>query len=283
MFVWIKVKCTMIKDLDELKNHFVWRRAFRSSERSVVRADVIEAFGMSPTSASNLLTSVAENSNGLLKRNGNKVISESWARPPAWADENDLMDALDRNKNDFSQTGLRSNELPVNYSAWSLSLPAEPGALTTVVQAITRKHSVYVEYVGLKMGDKAKFRRVYPLGLERMGDQWRLVAHDLEHGDFALRTFVLSRITKASVDSNKLPRTFIPGNAVDSQKLIDIEWNLLLNEDQKKALRNEFGVNSQGVVKLNGRDVHEFLVRFGARKVSENVAWPLLRREKKTD
>ena len=96
----------------------------------------------------------------------------------ALADEADLMDALDHGRTGFAQTGLRYAELPVNFSSWSSSLPTGPGALTTIVQACSRKRTAFIRYVGLKAGDVARFRRVYPIALERMGDQWRLVAHD---------------------------------------------------------------------------------------------------------
>ena len=268
----------MSNEADE-KLFFVGRMAFRSPARAVVRAEVIEAFGISKTAASTLLNAAVGSSGGQLQRDGNKVIAPAWAKPPHWADEADLMDSLDHGRISFAQTGLRYAELPVNFSTWSSSLPSGPGALTVIVQAFTGKRAAYVRYVGLKAGDVARFRRVYPIALERMGDQWRLVAHDLEVDEFPLRTFVLSRITEASADVGKLPRAFIPSSPVDFKQAVAIDWDLRLNHDQKQALRSELGIDSKGVAHLNSRDVHEFLVRFGGRSVGADIVWPPMRKK----
>ena len=267
----------MINETDE-KRLFVWRRAFRSPLRIVVRAEVIEAFGISKTAASSLLNSVVGSSHGLLLREGNKVIAPTWARPPNWADETDLMNSLDQNRTTFAQTGLKFSELPVSFSSWSSSLPSVPGAMTTIVEAFVNKCSVHIQYVGLKAGDIARFRRVFPVALERMGDQWRLAAHDLESDGFPLKIFVLSRITGASQNREKLPRGFIPSSPIDFKQSVVIDWDLRLNADQKNALRNELGIDSKGVVTINNRDVHEFLIRFGGRNVSNDIVWPPLKK-----
>lgn len=264
-------------DHHQIRSHFVWRRAFRAAPRSVVRADVVEAFGCSNTAASTLLTSVVNAAGGQLQREGNKVIAPVWAKPPHWADEVDLMEALDQGRISFAETGLRGSELPVNISSWSSNLPSAPGAMTIIVEAITRKRSAYIQYVGLKEGDTARFRRVYPVVLERMGDQWRLVAHDLAGTDFPLKIFVLSRITGASVDPEKLPRGFLASSPIDFKTSVAVDWDLRLNDDQKQALRSELGIDSKGMVQINTRDLHEFLVRFGGRTVAENIVWPPLR------
>lgn len=261
------------------KLFFVWRRAFRSPGRLVVRAEVIEAFGISKTAASTLLNAAVGSSGGLLQRDGNKVIAPAWAKPAHWADEADLMDALDHGRISFAQTGLRYAELPVNFSTWSSSLPTGPGALTTIVQACTHKRPTFIRYVGMKSGDTARFRRVFPIALERMGDQWRLVANDLEVEKFPLRIFVLSRITDATPDVGKLPRAFIPSSPVDFKQAVLIDWDLRLNQDQKQALRSELGIDSKGVAHLNSRDVHEFLVRFGGRTVGTDIVWPPMRKK----
>ena len=268
-------------DSKNAREQFIWRRAFRSPSRSVVRAEVIEAFGVSKTAASTLLNLAVDGANDLLRRDGNKVCAPPWAIAPHWADEADLMDSLDSGRVGFAETGLRAAELPVNLSNWSSSLPAAPGALTTIVEACTRKHSVYIRYVGLKAGDTSRFRRVFPVALERMGDQWRLVAHDLEAEGLPLRIFVLARITGASPDPTKLPRGFIPSSPVDFKQAVVVDWDLRLNEDQRQALRSELGIESSGVANLNSRDVHEFLIRFGGRTVSAGVVWPPLRHKPK--
>lgn len=261
----------------EIKRHFIWRRAFRSALRSVVRADLIEAFGCSNTAASTLLTSVVNAAGEQLQRDGNKVIAPVWAKPPHWADEVDLMESLDHGRTSFAETGLRASELPVNISSWSSNLPSVPGAMTIIVEALTRKRSTYIQYVGLKAGDTARFRRVYPIVLERMGDQWRLVAHDLEVAECPLKIFVLSRITGASADPVKPPRDFLPSSHIDYKTSVAVDWDLRLNEDQKQALRSELGIDRKGMVQINSRDLHEFLIRFGGRTVSENIVWPPLR------
>lgn len=257
---------------------FVWRRAFRSPLRTVVRAEVMEALGISKTAASTLLSDTVVASAGLLVREGYKVLAPVWSVTPVWIDETDLMESLDCGRTSFSQTGLRACELPINLSRWSSNLPAVPGALTTIVQACSRKRPVFIRYVGLRAGSRARFRRIFPLVLERMGDQWRLVAHDLEVEDFPLRVFVLSRITGANTDSSKLPRGFLAASPIDFKKPVNVDWDLRLTADQIEALRNELGVDSHGKVSLNSRDEHEFLIRFGGQVVGPTIVWPPLRR-----
>jgi hypothetical protein len=271
-----------MRTVNDEKERFVWRRAFRSPTRSVVRAEVIDALGVSKTAASTLLNLAVDGSTGLLQREGNKVCAPPWAEAPHWADEADLMECLDRGRVAFAETGLRAAELPVSFSTWSSSLPAVPGALTTIVGACTHKHSVFIRYVGLRAGDKARFRRSFPVALERMGGQWRLVAHDLDAEDFPLRTYVLSRITGASPDPARLPRGFIPSSPVDFKQTLVVDWDLRLNEDQKQALRCELGIGATGATTLNSRDIHEFLIRFGGQAVAANVVWPPLRKKAKT-
>ncbi|MBC7603708.1 MAG: WYL domain-containing protein [Ramlibacter sp.] len=238
----------------------------------------MEALGISKTAASTLLSDTVVTSSGLLVREGYKVIAPVWSATPVWIDETDLMESLDCGRTSFSQTGLRSCELPVSLSRWSSNLPAVPGALTTIVQACSRKRPVFVRYVGLRAGSRARFRRIFPLVLERMGDQWRLVAHDLEVEDFPLRVFVLSRITGAAIDSGKLPRGFLAASPIDFKKSVNVEWDLRLTADQIEALRNELNIDSCGKMMLNSRDEHEFLIRFGGQGVSPDILWPPLRK-----
>ena len=267
----------MTHDLDD-KECFIWRRAFRSPDRAVVRKDLVSAFAMSESSASTLLSSVADRSEGRLEREGYKIVAPVWAQAPHWANEVDLMESLDRGQSRFSRTGLKSSELPVNYSSWSSNLPSAPGALEKIVTAIGKLRPVHIRYVGLKAGDKAKFRRVLPIALERMGDQWRLVAHDLSKSDTQLRTFILSRITGAVNDDCPLSKksAVIRASPIDQKQRIKVGWHILINQDQKEALKSELGIDAQDTVMVYSRDVHEYLIRYGGRVVSTDVVWPPL-------
>lgn len=267
----------MTSDISDEMELFVWRRAFRSHKRTVVRADVVAAFAVSVSTASNTIASALISCGGLLERHGYKVIAPPWAQAPHWADEADLMDALDKGDVRFAKTGLTPRELPVNFSSWSNNLPSKPGAFMKIVAATTKERPLHIRYVGLKAGDLARYRRIFPIALERMGDQWRVVAHDLEVEDFSLRTFILARITGAVDDDAKLPKGFILGNSTDYKQKIQVDWDLRLNKDQREALTSELGIDSKGLAHVNSRDVHEFLIRYGCHQVSSTVVWPPFR------
>lgn len=264
--------------LKRLERHFIWRRAFRSGDRCVVRADLMEAFGISGNKASALLTEEANDSKGRLVRTGYKISAPLWAEPPRCAGEEDLMEHLDRGLTDFEFTGLRPDEMPVNQSAWRRPLPHESGALFSIVRAITTQTPLFIRYVGMEYGDTGRWRRVVPLSLDCVDDQWRLSAQSLDNAEdnFPVRSFVLSRILESRIDTDRPPARFVRASGFDSASLFEVKFHEQLTAEQRQVIGNELSI-SDGSITLPARTAHDFFRRFGDAEVSAKAVWPPVR------
>ena len=249
---------------------FVARRAFRFGR--VDRADVREALDLRDAPASGVLTLAAQQVNEL-ERLPRWVAPKPWSYAPAWANAKELMESIDRGHDDFKTTGLRAHELPVNRVQWSAAVPKSTEALNVVLQAIVHARACAIQYVGVKLGETARWRRIFPLGLERMGDQWRIYAHDLEHPDFAVRTFVLARIEDAAELREKISKKFTPAAASDAMLKFAPVLDGRYTQDQRRALLHELRVED-GLIRLPRRAEFEFLRRFGEVAASADAVWP---------
>jgi hypothetical protein len=275
--------CSFLDPLREVERRFVWRRAFRSPGRCVVRSDLVEAFGMSENKASALLTSEAKTSGGKLVREGYKVVAPAFAEPSQYADGADLMRHLQGGLSDYRFTGLKSDELPINRTPFSNPLPPQAGAFERIVQAIATRGTLYIRYVSMKSQDEGRWRRVAPLSLDCVGDQWRVTAQDLDNLDeqFPVRSFVLARIIEVSPDPKRPPKGFIRGSGFDSKQLVSLEMNPMLTKPQKEVIRHELGIEEGRPKDIPQRCVHEFLIRFADSSPSRDATWPPLRTPKK--
>lgn len=259
---------------------FLWRRAFRSTARTVTRADVLEAFSVSASTASKALSAVAESEEGqmLLIRAAKAVKARETAQPPSWADEADLMASLQGGRLEFMHTGLRDVELPVNIVRWSRPMSATPGVLQALVEACTAQLSVHIRYVSLRRGARAKDYWMAPLGLEQMGDQWRVFGHDLEDERFQVKTFVLPRIVTAVPSKRRLPSGLIRANSVDATKSFTPTLNGRLTEEQRAVVRHELLIDAEGRLELPERGIYEYARRHTKPDDDADVVWPLLER-----
>jgi hypothetical protein len=264
--------------LKNLEAKFVWRRAFRSPSRSVTRSDLLQAFDMSGNTASALLTGQAKISNGLLVRDGNRIVAPAWAASPHMAGEEDLMDHLGRGMFEMCFTGLTMEELPINRATWTENLPMDPGALETIVQCIGKKRSLFIHYISMARGDFGKWRRVLPLALDCIGTQWRMVGQDLGNAKdaYPIRTFVLARIEKVKPDDEALPKKLIRASGLDSIKMLPIQCNGELNDAQKRAMEHELGIR-KNAKQILLRSIYEFRLQYGDASLSEKAIWPPIR------
>lgn len=262
---------------NKLEQEFVCRRVFRSPDGLVRRSDLIEAFDMSTSKATQLLALELNTSASLLVRDGYLVRRRVGATAPAHASTRDLMTKLDAGLSGFCYTGLRSDELPVNTWQWCENTPISDEALDLVIESCVKMQPVLIKYVGMRRGESGTWRRIAPLCLERMGDQWRITAQDLEKGDAPVRTFVMARIIEARHDPEPLPRKFVRASPDDSQRRGAVEFNLRLSEVQREVLTRELKIRD-GHVTLPSRCWHEFMIRFADGERSDDIAWPPLKR-----
>lgn len=257
---------------------FVLRRAVRYGVAT--RADVREAFGkIGTTRASQAMDYAALHWPKTLERTGKAVKLRGGAEIPPEAGEAQLMECLDNGWLEFRQTGLRPSELPVERVRWTTPRPERPGVLSTVVAAIAHEEILRICYVGLRERESARWRRVYPVGLERLGEQWRLVAQDLDAEGYPLKTFVLPRILDAEATTERLPRDMVRLAADNQRVSFPVRLNPRLTEDQRRVLTHELRIEN-GLVILPKRGEFEYFRRYADEPVNEGIVWPPLSREK---
>jgi hypothetical protein len=242
----------------------------------VRRSDLVEAFGMSTSKATKILASEVEVHGALLVREGYLVSRRLAVPAPKHASMQDLMNKLDADLSSFAHTGLRPEELPVSTWLWCENTPRSEQAMEIVIEACVKKRPTLIRYVGMRRGEQGSWRRVAPLCLERMGDQWRLTAQDLEKEGAPVRTYVLARIIDARRDIDPLPRRFVRASPDDSKRRERIAFNPRLSDVQRQVLERELKVKD-GHVELPSRCWHEFMIRFADGARSDDIAWPPLK------
>lgn len=252
--------------------HFVLKRAFRLGR--VTRADVRAAYPELGYSTAGLVLRRALSTWPLhLCRNGRSVVPLRRQGPPDAASEGELMRALETGRLEMRYTGFRPEELPMRQVRWVASQPPKSGVLTTIARAIGSEQALELRYVGLRLGESARWRPVYPLGLEQMAQQWRLVAQCLETPGYPVKVFVLSRIFDAAEMAGDLPGDFFAQTDDDRELALKVVFDRRLTEDQKTALSNEFNLQ-QGRIRLPQRARWEFERQMGHADPHEHVIWP---------
>jgi hypothetical protein len=271
----------------DLERKFVWRRVARHPD-GVRRADLVEAFGMKPNRASELLTREINGSGGALERaNAHRVTLRPGSTIPSYANESDLLRSMGLGLLGFAHTGLRPAELPINLANFSRQAPASEGVLWALMQAILQRQHLYIDYVSMKLGDRGKTRWLYPLSLDRVGDQWQLSAHDLENvkDQFPVHFFLLTRMFKAHPSTGygkRLPKGFVPSNSRDTPKRVPVRFNKVLTPRQVHALRRELDVevsaDDQEYITLSHRTEFQFFRKYANERVGEDYVDPLVER-----
>ena len=254
---------------------FIVKRAFRAGV--VTRIDVVSAFDVSPATASRMMAEALARRGTLLERNGQKVMPRLLAEAPAYASEAALLETLDAGGNDLLQrVGLYAHELPVVYVSWTHSMPRKPGILSTLVAAIRNEGFLRIVYLPMRNKEAPQRRLIAPLGLERMNDQWRVVAQDLEKENCPIRVFVLTRILEAEKEVLKRrPAGFVHQHLSDAEVAVAVSLNPKLTPLQQEVVSAELGIRD-GKVRLAKRGLFEFKRRFSSEPVTPDAVWPPL-------
>ena len=268
----------MNKTRDDEVQYFVLRRAVRFG--TVVRKDVIEAFDgeIRATKASTLMSAAAARWPTTLERRSHEIGLRLDPEIPPEASEEDLMKSLDYGQTEFRRIGLRvPDELDVVVIKWTRSLPRKSGTFSMIVSSLVRYQPMEILYVGLRRGEQARWRRILPITLEKMGDQWRMIAQDLDdEGDaYPVKVFVLPRILDARASDPKLPDNIIRQGYNDACERVHIRLNPDLNPDQQAVIRHELMVQDDKIT-VAKRSVFELLRRFSDLPTRTDVVWPLI-------
>lgn len=205
---------------------------------------------------------------------GARLVLLNESGVPEWAGFEALLQEIE-NGNVPARTGIEDHELPVFIPRWTRNTPVDHRALGKIILAIHREQGLHLRYVSLNRGEEGQWRCVYPIGLERMGDQWRLVALDMEKKGYPLRIFVLARIMGVDDHPCVLPKGFSKPGIHDADVTIRAILNPLFTPDQAIVMSNELRIQD-GTITLNRRTLFEFCRRFGAQGLSDKAVWPPL-------
>ena len=161
--------------------------------------------------------------------------------------------------------------------------PARAGtaaATGAVLDAAVRGEPVEILYVGLRRGESARWRTVWPRALEFTGMFWRIHAQDLEDAQahHPLKTFVLARVLDARPATDwREPAGFVPRALVRDRRRLRVHLSDALTADQATAVRNQLDIQD-GVMTWPDHALHTFRREFTALAVPADVVWPVITR-----
>lgn len=271
---------TALSEADYGPVRFLVKRACRVGKAS--RSDLDRIWkGCAPATCSRWIDRAVTISRGALERKAKRgrnscVELINPAKTPSWARVDNLLEELVRGA-DPMRTGLFDDEMRVFVPRWTNNKPSGDGTFERIVKALLARSAVDIVYVGMRKGEKARRRRIFPIGLERVGDQWRLLGSDLERRGYPLRTFVLSRISMCDGE-RRPPADMGYADVLDRTERVGVCLNSDLTEDQADAVRHELNVKD-GTVELHTRTIYDFLARFGRTAAPEHVVWPPIEAE----
>ncbi len=190
-------------------------------------------------------------------------------------------------KADFPHTGLRPEEVSVLFPV-DRTQNIDPDILAVMLQAVLDRsaqglssRAVMIRYVGLKIGDVYRERKILPVALEFDGAQTRVHAHDLEpeaeKAGYPIKAFVLTRMETARFSDEGLSKNFTR-MGVSQRKTVRyrLTFDPRLTEDQKSALRRELGMRDGSLV-IPENQAHSFR-RFYTNGMppdaSPDIIWP---------
>lgn len=126
--------------------------------------------------------------------------------------------------------------------------------LRALVQAIRQRLAIEVTYVGMDLGETAVKRTVEPVRLTHFDGRWHLDAHCyLTH---ARRDFVLSRITATGGTSDAvmgIAASDARGTGAVQRERAWFKPHPDLTRDQHAAVAFEFGMDDDGILRLDER------------------------------
>jgi len=200
--------------------------------------------------------------------------------PPIEACAERMLDLFALPDPGFSITGLRMPaelrlvEASIRYSALPFGGPAG-----VILRGAIRTDVLDVLYVGLRLGENARWRTVVPVALERFQDNWRLRAHDIEKNDFPLKSYNLSRIFDARPSDARIPKGFFPATGDSAIRRYRVRLNPRMTEDQRTAVMRELGINGKGVVRLTEGEVFDFRRTYmdsDFERRDKRIVWPFV-------
>lgn len=263
---------------------FILRRACLLDK--VARREVMQAFDVAgATARKDLLAAAAQWPDYLAYTPSQGVQVRRFATPPAEASSTTFLNLLQSDAPAHALGLTRYEPVSSNHAPrFVYQGPEDRQLVMTLFRACLTRTPIDIEYVGLRLGEVRKTRTVLPLELELLGQQWRLVAYDVDARKRQIgaeqKTFVLARILNAQVHlalHGKRLKTS-QGDRLEAQQLqvqrtecdYQVTLNRSLTADQIEAVVREFALARKGsvhVIRMPERNLAEFKRDHCARPV----------------
>jgi len=260
---------------------FVLRRAFLFGVCR--RADVNRACGteFSPNRATTILrTAIARWPNLLYAVPHRGVFPCAEAACPDEAKASHIL-ALMAQGAEPRETGVFPDDgVPVLRPKPKPAQTLHDGATQLVLDAALHEKPVRILYVGLRRGESARWRRIWPRAMEFTGLQWRIHAQDMDASGqgFPIKVFMLSRIMDAQRLTEKdAPPEFTPKTLVLQDRVLRVSLSEDLTPDQAQVIRNGFDIRD-GLMTWPDYALHEFKREFTREPPNPDIAWPTIAR-----
>ena len=154
------------------------------------------------------------------------------------------------------------------------------GATQLVLDAALHEKPVRILYVGLRRGESARWRRIWPRAMEFTGLQWRFHAQDMDASGqgFPIKVFMLSRIMDAQrLPEKDAPPGFTPKTLARQDRVLRVSLSEDLTADQAQAIRNGFDIRD-GLMTWPDYALHEFKREFTREPPNPDIVWPTIAR-----
>jgi hypothetical protein len=154
------------------------------------------------------------------------------------------------------------------------------GATQCVLDAALHQKPVRVLYVGLRRGETARWRRLWPRAMEFTGLQWRIHAQDMDAPEqgFPIKVFMLARILDAQPLREKdAPPGFTPKTLARQDRVLRVSLSEDLTADQAQVVRNAFDIQD-GVMTWPDYALHAFRREFTREPPNPDIVWPTITR-----
>jgi hypothetical protein len=271
-------KINLMESIDAL---FVLRRAFLFGVCR--RADVNRACGteFSPNRASAIMRgAVARWPHLLYSAPHRGVFPRDGAACPKEADASHILSLIAKGAGPRETGVFPEDGAPVLMPKPKPAQALREGSTQAVLNAALHDKPLRILYVGLRRGENARWRGIWPRAMEFTGLQWRLHAQDLEAADqgFPIKVFMLSRIMDAQPLSEKeVPKGFTPKTLVRQDRVLRVSLSEDLTPDQAQVIRNAFGIKD-GVMTWPDHALYEFKRDFTREPPNPDIVWPTMTR-----
>lgn len=265
---------------------FVLRRAWLFGECR--RSDIDRAFGTvkSPNRAAAILKEAVQAwPDQLIRLRHRGVFPNRKIQVPVPAEATVILDLLARGAPPQQTAVFEDDGVPVLKPVPKPSRAMTEPATRVILDAALREQPVRVLYVGLRVGESARWRLLWPRALEHTGLFWRLHAQDIEAAaqGFPIKTYVLARILEAqAMDARDVPKNFMSRAIVRGSRRLRARLSEALTADQATAIRNQLDIR-EGILTWPDHALHTFRREFTTEPAPRDIVWPVISRVEDQD